>query len=47
MQDLTPVYETRMIIGTTLGLILIATLSAWWPAYRASNLKIVDALRHV
>jgi len=39
--------ETRMIIGTTLGLIVIATLSAWWPAYRASNLKIVDALRHV
>lgn len=39
--------EPRMMIGTTLGLMLIATLSAWWPARRASNLTIVDALRHV
>jgi len=39
--------ETRMIIGTTLGLICIATLSAWWPAYRAAKLNVVDALRHV
>jgi putative ABC transport system permease protein len=39
--------ETRMIIGTTLGLVVIAVLSAWWPAYRAADLKIVDALRHV
>ena len=39
--------ETRMIVGTTVGLIVIATLSAWWPAYRAAQLKVVDALRHV
>lgn len=39
--------ETRMIVGTTVGLIIIATLSAWWPAYRAAQLKVVDALRHV
>lgn len=39
--------ETRMIIGTTLGLIGIATLSAWWPAYRAAQLNVVEALRHV
>ena len=39
--------ETRMIIGTTFGLILIAILSAWWPAYRAAQLNVVDALRHV
>ncbi|HEY8906139.1 MAG TPA: FtsX-like permease family protein [Rhodoferax sp.] len=39
--------ETRMIVGTTIGLIVIAVLSAWWPAYRAADLKIVDALRHV
>lgn len=39
--------ETRMIVGTTLGLIVIAVASAWWPAYRAARLKIVDALRHV
>lgn len=38
--------ETTMIAGTTLGLIAIAAASAWWPAYRASRLKIVDALRH-
>jgi putative ABC transport system permease protein len=39
--------ETRMIIGTTFGLICIAILSAWWPAYRAARLSVVDALRHV
>lgn len=39
--------EIRMILGTTLGLICIAVLSAWWPAYRAAKLDVVDALRHV
>ncbi|MBK1714313.1 FtsX-like permease family protein [Rubrivivax gelatinosus] len=39
--------ETTTIVGTTLGLILIAAGSAWWPARRASRLVIVDALRHV
>lgn len=39
--------ETRMIVGTAVGLICIAILSAWWPAYRAAELKVVDALRHV
>ena len=39
--------ETRMIIGTTIGLICIAILSAWWPAYRAAQLNVVEALRHV
>jgi len=38
--------EHRMIVGTTLGLILIAVASAWLPAYRAAGLKIVEALRH-
>jgi len=38
--------ETSMLIGTTLGLIAIGALSAWWPAWRAAKLKIVDALRH-
>ncbi|NWG75104.1 MAG: ABC transporter permease [Rubrivivax sp.] len=38
--------ETAMILGTTVGLILIAVASAWWPAHRASRLSIVDALRH-
>lgn len=35
-----------MIIGTTIGLIVIATLSAWLPAWRAARLSIVEALRH-
>ncbi len=39
--------ERPMMIGTTLGLIVIATLSAWWPASRAARLGVVDALRHV
>ena len=38
--------ETRMIVGTTLGLICIAVLSAWWPAHRAARLNVVEALRH-
>lgn len=38
--------EPRMIIGTTVGLICIAVLSAWWPAYRAAQLNVVEALRH-
>jgi putative ABC transport system permease protein len=39
--------ENRMIAGTTFGLVVIAVASAWWPAYRAARLKVVDALRHV
>lgn len=39
--------ETPMIMGVTVGLIAIATVSAWWPSYRAAQLKVVDALRHV
>ena len=39
--------ETGMILGTTIGLICIAVLSAWWPAYRDAGLNVVDALRHV
>lgn len=38
--------ETRMILGTTFGLICIAILSAWWPAHRAARLNVVEALRH-
>jgi len=39
--------ETKMIAGTTMGLLLIAVVSAWWPAYRAAQLNVVEALRHV
>lgn len=34
------------VVGTTLSLVLIATASAWWPAWRAANLNMVEALRH-
>ncbi|MBC7670993.1 MAG: hypothetical protein H7247_01120 [Polaromonas sp.] len=30
---------------TTLGLVAIATVSVWWPAYRAAKMDVVDALR--
>lgn len=39
--------ETRMVLATGLGLALVAVISAWWPARRASRMLIVDALRHV
>ncbi len=39
--------QNTMIAGTTIGLIVIATLSAWWPAHRAAQLDVVEALRHV
>ena len=39
--------ENRMILGTSVGLIFIAVLSAWWPSYRAAQLNVVEALRHV
>lgn len=39
--------ENQMIASTTLGLVVIAVASAWWPAYRAARLNVVDALRHV
>jgi putative ABC transport system permease protein len=39
--------EIPMLIGTALGLMMVATLSAWWPARRAACLPVVEALRHV
>jgi putative ABC transport system permease protein len=38
--------ETRIIAMTFIGLVAIATASAWLPAYRAAKMQIVDALRH-
>ncbi|MFT3818047.1 MAG: FtsX-like permease family protein [Rubrivivax sp.] len=38
--------ELAMMTGTAIGLVLIATLSAWLPSWRAAKLSIVDALRH-
>jgi putative ABC transport system permease protein len=39
--------ETPMLMGTAIGLMLVAVLSAWWPARRAAGLRVVEALRHV
>jgi len=39
--------QTTMIVGTTLGLIVVAAVSAWWPARQAARMNVVDALRHV
>lgn len=39
--------EWRMLVSVTVGLIVVATVSAWWPAYRAARLDVVAALRHV
>ncbi|MEO7337751.1 MAG: FtsX-like permease family protein [Caldimonas sp.] len=39
--------EPHILIGTSVGLIVIATLSACWPAHRAAQMVVVDALRHV
>ena len=36
-----------MIVGTAVGLMVVAVLSAWWPARRAAKLQVVEALRHV
>jgi putative ABC transport system permease protein len=39
--------EVELMIGSAAGLMLVAVLSAWWPARRAGRMVIVDALRHV
>jgi putative ABC transport system permease protein len=38
--------ETATVTAVTIGLVVIATLSAWWPAGRAAHLNVVEALRH-
>jgi putative ABC transport system permease protein len=39
--------DVPLLIGSVIGLVVVTLISAWWPAYRASKLLIVDALRHV
>jgi len=39
--------EYTLIFSSAVGLLVVATLSAWWPARRAAGMNIVDALRHV
>jgi putative ABC transport system permease protein len=36
-----------LIFGSAYTIVLVAVVSAWWPAKRAAKLNIVDALRHV
>ena len=36
-----------LMLGTWLGLVLVATVAALLPANRAARLPVVDALRHV
>jgi putative ABC transport system permease protein len=39
--------EARLLSSTALVMIMVAILSAWWPARRAARLQVVEALRHV
>jgi putative ABC transport system permease protein len=39
--------EWTLIASTGAGLLIVAVLSAWWPARRAARLEVVEALRHV
>jgi putative ABC transport system permease protein len=39
--------DSHLLIGSVIGLIIVTVISAWLPANRASQLMIVDALRHV
>lgn len=39
--------ESTLMIGSAVGLVLVAVVSAWWPSLRAARLNIVEALRHV
>lgn len=39
--------DTGLLLGSVLGLVVVTVLSAWWPARRASQMMVVDALRHV
>ena len=38
--------DRTMLIGATIGLAVVATLSAWFPAWHAARLNVVEALRH-
>jgi putative ABC transport system permease protein len=42
-----PSARPALLIGTWLGLVLVATVAALLPANRAARLPVVDALRHV
>lgn len=41
------VFESQAVLwGTMLGLTVIATVSAWFPAARAAKMEVTEALRH-
>ncbi len=39
--------EHQMLLSISLTVVLVATVSAWWPARRAAQQDVVDALRYV
>jgi putative ABC transport system permease protein len=39
--------DNQMMLSTAISMIMLAVVSAWWPANRAAKLNICDALRHV
>lgn len=39
--------EHQMLFSVSVTVVLVATLSAWWPAGRAAKQDVVDALRYV
>ncbi|MCX7293650.1 FtsX-like permease family protein [Janthinobacterium sp.] len=39
--------DNQLMFGTAVSLVVVAVVSAWWPANRAAKLDVVDALRHV
>lgn len=39
--------EVDLLLQAGAGLVVVAVVSAWWPAHRAARMNIVDALRHV
>jgi len=41
------VVKSALVIGSAVGVTVVAVVSAWWPARRAARMNIVDALRHV
>lgn len=39
--------EWRILASVTSALLLVTVISSWWPARRAANVSIVDALRYI
>jgi putative ABC transport system permease protein len=39
--------DTPLLVGTAATMMVVAVVSAWWPARRAARLQVVEALRHV